>query len=80
KTGGVRALVGGRGEHTFRGYNRATQLTAQPGSSFKPLAVYTPALEEGWKITDVLKDEQMSFGHYQPSNYDHQYAGEVPMY
>lgn len=80
KTGGVRALVGGRGEHTFRGYNRATQLTAQPGSSFKPLAVYTPALEEGWKITDMVKDEPISFGSYQPSNYDHQYDGEVPMY
>ncbi|MCM3567925.1 transglycosylase domain-containing protein [Neobacillus mesonae] len=80
KTGGVRALVGGRGKHTFRGYNRATQLTAQPGSSFKPLAVYTPALEEGWKITDMLKDEKMSFGNYQPDNYDFQYEGEVPMY
>lgn len=80
KTGGVRALVGGRGEHTFRGFNRATQIEAQPGSSFKPLAVYTPALEEGWKITDMLKDEQMKFGTYEPSNYDHKYAGEVPMY
>ncbi|MFJ7728002.1 transglycosylase domain-containing protein [Neobacillus sp. NPDC097160] len=80
KTGGIRALAGGRGEHTFRGYNRGSQLKAQPGSSFKPLAVYTPALEEGWKITDMLKDEQMNFGNYQPSNYDHQYAGEVPMY
>lgn len=80
KTGGVRAIIGGRGEHTFRGYNRASQLKAQPGSSFKPIAVYTPALEEGWKITDMLKDEPMKFGSYQPSNYDHQYAGEVPMY
>ncbi|WP_335519950.1 transglycosylase domain-containing protein [Neobacillus drentensis] len=80
KSGGIRALVGGRGEHTFRGYNRASQLKAQPGSSFKPIAVYTPALEEGWKITDMLKDEPIKFGNYQPSNYDHQYAGEVPMY
>ena len=80
ETGGVRAIIGGRGAHTFRGYNRASQLKAQPGSSFKPIAVYTPALEEGWKITDMLKDEPMKFGSYQPSNYDHQYAGEVPMY
>ncbi|WP_235846551.1 transglycosylase domain-containing protein [Neobacillus drentensis] len=80
KTGGIRAIVGGRGKHTFRGYNRASQLEAQPGSSFKPLAVYTPALENGWKITDMLKDEPMTFGDYQPSNYDYQYAGEVPMY
>ncbi|QIZ07013.1 PBP1A family penicillin-binding protein [Priestia megaterium] len=80
KTGGIRAIVGGRGKHTFRGYNRASQLEAQPGSSFKPLAVYTPALENGWEISDMLKDEPMTFGDYQPSNYDHQYAGEVPMY
>ncbi|MBT2700159.1 PBP1A family penicillin-binding protein [Bacillus sp. ISL-40] len=80
KTGGIRAIVGGRGKHTFRGYNRASQLEAQPGSSFKPLAVYTPALENGWGISDMLKDEPMTFGDYQPSNYDHQYAGEVPMY
>ncbi len=80
KTGGIRAIVGGRGEHTFRGYNRASGLKAQPGSSIKPLAVYTPALEAGWKITDMLKDEPMSFGEYEPSNYNHEYAGEVPMY
>ncbi len=80
KTGGIRAIVGGRGKHTFRGYNRGSQLEAQPGSSFKPLAVYTPALENGWGITDMLKDEPMTFGNYQPSNYNHQYAGEVPMY
>jgi penicillin-binding protein 2A len=80
KTGGIRAIVGGRGEHTFRGYNRATQLKAQPGSAIKPLAVFTPALENGWKITDMLKDEPMSFGEYEPSNYNHEYDGEVPMY
>jgi penicillin-binding protein 2A len=80
KTGGIRAIVGGRGEHTFRGYNRATGLKAQPGSAIKPLAVFTPALENGWKISDMLKDEPMSFGEYEPSNYNHEYAGEVPMY
>jgi penicillin-binding protein 2A len=80
ETGGIRAIVGGRGEHTFRGYNRATGLKAQPGSSIKPLAVYTPALEEGWKITDMLKDEPMTFGEYEPSNFNHEYSGEVPMY
>ncbi|OCA84378.1 penicillin-binding protein [Bacillus sp. FJAT-27225] len=80
KSGGIRALVGGRGEHVFRGYNRATQLKAQPGSVIKPIVSYTPALEEGWEITDMVKDEKMSFGNYQPSNYNDQYEGEVPMY
>ncbi|MDQ0414657.1 transglycosylase domain-containing protein [Mesobacillus stamsii] len=80
KSGGIRALVGGRGEHVFRGYNRATQLTAQPGSTMKPLAVYAPAVEEGWDVTDMLKDEEMEFKDYKPHNYNDQYKGEVPMY
>jgi penicillin-binding protein 2A len=80
KTGGIQALIGGRGEHVFRGYNRATQLIAQPGSTMKPLAVYTPALENGWKITDELKDEEMVFDRYEPKNYNDQYRGSLPMY
>nr|WP_210364796.1 penicillin-binding protein 1A [Bacillus sp. REN3] len=80
KTGGIRALVGGRGEHVFRGYNRATQLKAQPGSTMKPLAAYAPALEEGWQITDLLKDEEFEFEDYKPKNYKGEYRGEVPMY
>lgn len=80
-TGGIRALVGGRGKHTFRAYNRATQLKAQAGSIMKPLAVYTPALEEGYHAHSMLKDEAgITFGNYQPRNYNDQYAGEVPMY
>lgn len=80
ESGGLRALVGGRGKHVFRGYNRATHLTAQPGSTIKPIAVYTPAIEQGWEITDTVKDEQMKFGDYAPSNYNNRYLGEVPMY
>jgi penicillin-binding protein 2A len=79
-SGGVRALVGGRGEHVFRGYNRATQLTAQPGSTMKPLAVYTPALEQGYDYSSELVDQPISFGTYKPENYTRTYAGQVPMY
>ncbi|SFB94062.1 penicillin-binding protein 2A [Bacillus sp. OV322] len=80
KSGGIQALIGGRGEHVFLGYNRASQLRAQPGSAMKPLAVYTPALEEGYEITSELKDEKMKFGNYEPSNLNGQYEGQVPMY
>lgn len=80
RTGGIQALIGGRGEHVFRGYNRATQLIAQPGSTMKPLAVYTPAIENGWEVTDELKDEPMVFGNYEPKNYNDQYRGSLPMY
>jgi penicillin-binding protein 2A len=80
KTGGIQALIGGRGDHVFRGYNRATQLIAQPGSTMKPLAVYTPALENGWEVTDELKDEPMVFDSYEPKNYNDHYRGSLPLY
>ena len=81
KTGGVRALVGGRGEHVFLGFNRATQLKAQPGSVIKPLVVYAPALEKGYDPADLILDKEMEFaGGYSPKNYDNQYEGEVPMF
>ncbi|QPC45953.1 transglycosylase domain-containing protein [Mangrovibacillus cuniculi] len=80
ETGGVRASVGGRGEHVFRGFNRATQLSRQPGSTFKPLAVYLPALEEGYTPFSILKDEQHSYGTYSPKNFSGQYYGDVTMY
>jgi penicillin-binding protein 2A len=79
-TAGVRALVGGRGQYMFRGFNRATQLHAQPGSSIKPLAVYTPALEEGYHYNSVLDDKPISYGNYKPENFSKTYQGQVPMY
>lgn len=80
KTGGVLAVVGGRGDYVFRGFNRATQLKAQPGSTLKPLAVYTAALEEGYKTTSKLKDEKITYNKYTPTNSDGVYRGSVPMY
>lgn len=80
--GGVTAVVGGRGKHVFRGYNRATQINRQPGSTLKPIAVYMPALEDGYFYDSELKDKKQSYGsnNYSPNNYDNQYAGEIPMY
>lgn len=83
KTGGVMALIGGRGNHEFRGYNRATQARLQPGSTIKPLGVYTPALKKGYKADSLLKDEEgATFGedNFHPTNWNHQYLGEVPLY
>jgi penicillin-binding protein 1A len=45
-TGEIVAMYGGSGEKTSsRTLNRATETERQPGSSFKPIAVYGPALE-----------------------------------
>lgn len=78
KSGGVTGLVGGRGEHVFRGFNYATQTQRSPGSSIKPLSVYTAALENGYKPDSVLKDQPLDY--YDVKNYDGTYSGEVPMY
>lgn len=88
QNGGVTAVVGGRGEHSFRGFNRATQMRRSPGSTIKPLGVYAPALEAGYEIDSMLVDELQSYGEneddpesgYRPGNVDHTYDGEVPMY
>lgn len=80
--GGVMAVVGGRGKHVFRGYNRATQIKRQPGSTIKPLAVYTPALENGYFYDSELQNKKTSYGtnHYTPKNYNNVYTGKMPMY
>ena len=82
KTGGVTAVVGGRGKHVFRGFNRATQMRRQPGSTIKPIVVYAPALEHGYFYDSELQDEKQSYGtnNYTPKNYDDTYSGKVPMY
>ncbi|MFC6201532.1 transglycosylase domain-containing protein [Lactiplantibacillus nangangensis] len=81
-TGGVLAVVGGRGKHVFRGFNRATQIKRQPGSTIKPLAVYTPALTAGYTYDSNLSNKQQTFGgnKYAPKNYDNVYSTSVPMY
>ena len=80
-TGAVKGLVGGLGEKKdIRGWNRATQAKRQPGSAFKPLAVYAPALDMG-KITemDVVLDEEIEIGNdkWKPKNSYEGFAGEM---
>ncbi|MFD1739488.1 transglycosylase domain-containing protein [Bacillus salitolerans] len=80
KTGGIVALVGGRGDFTYGNFNYATDLVRQPGSTMKPLAVYTSALEQGYEMTNRLLDKPIRIGEYKPKNYDGNYRGEVSMY
>jgi penicillin-binding protein, 1A family len=80
RDGGIRALIGGRGQQPFRGFNRAVQLKRQPGSTMKPISVYTPALERGYTPEDTIMDEPINFGGYQPKNAGGSYHGEVSIY
>ncbi len=58
KTGYVKALSGGRGSKTgSRTYNRATESYRQPGSTFKILSTYLPALDtSGMTLASVQDD------------------------
>lgn len=82
RNGYVRALVGGR-EWNHSNFNRATQALRQPGSAFKPF-VYTAAMDNGFKPTDIIVDEPVSFPGgdgklYEPGNYDRTFRGPVTL-
>lgn len=56
-TGYVKAIVGGRGEkEASLTLNRATSTRRQPGSTFKPLAAYAPAIDRGGKTLATVYD------------------------
>jgi penicillin-binding protein 1A len=76
-TGDVLAMVGGR-DYALSQFNRATQAERQTGSSFKPY-VYTAAIEDGAKPTDIIVDGPVSFGSYTPHNYENDYKGSMTL-
>lgn len=76
-TGAVKALVGGREYKTKRGFNRATQLLRQPGSAFKPIAVYAPAFELSYGANSIIADVPFKAGNYEPRNADGSYYGQI---
>ena len=76
-TGAIKALVGGRQYEANRGFNRATQLSRQPGSAFKPVAVYAPAFELGYGPESMVSDAPLNISGYKPHNSDGGYYGTV---
>ncbi|WP_405158786.1 transglycosylase domain-containing protein [Paenibacillus sp. FSL H8-0283] len=77
--GEVKAMMGGRNP-LKGGINRAIMDARQPGSSFKPIIAYGPALESGkFKPESILPDKRMQYGSYQPSNLGGRYSGSIAM-
>ena len=59
ETGKVVAMIGGRSQDELQqtySLNRVFQSFKQPGSSIKPLVIYTPALEEGYDANSTLTE------------------------
>ena len=63
RTGYVKALVGGRGKKTASlTLNRATDTYRQPGSTFKPIAVYGPAINDfSLTLADTYVDQPITY-------------------
>lgn len=69
-TGYVVAMVGGRGvKEGSRTLNRATDTTRQPGSTFKIVAVYAPALDSaGLTLATMINDAPFNYANGRPVN------------
>jgi len=77
-TGQIKAMTGGRDNTKKQQFNRASQSFRQPGSAFKPIAVYGPAVEyKGAGPNSVVDDSPVKYGSYEPHNYDGQYRGLI---
>lgn len=78
ETGRVVAIVGGRTSDKVKTYflNRAFQSYRQPGSSIKPLIVYTPAIETGYTPDSIVTDQEIKDG---PKNSGGGYAGKMTL-
>ncbi len=80
-TGRVIAMQGGFSyQHSV--FNRATQATRQPGSSFKPF-VYAAALDSGFSPATVLIDAPIEVdtgaGIWRPQNASREFYGPTPL-
>ncbi|MBO4837763.1 MAG: penicillin-binding protein [Lachnospiraceae bacterium] len=70
-TGQVLAISGGRGDKAFsRSMNRATQTYRSPGSTFKILTTFAPALDiKGQTLSSVQQDLPFSYQGFTMKNW-----------
>src|SRR6266581_4369614 len=84
RTGNILAMVGGR-DFVDSKWNRVTQSTRPPGSTFKPF-VYSAAVRAGHPVTEMLDDSplnppviQLDSTLWQPKDDDDTTLGMIPM-
>lgn len=80
KSGKIVATLGGR-NYQFGNLDRVL-VKRQPGSTFKPLAVYGPAMmkEDAYSAFTLIPDQQMDIHDYEVSNADDTYANITTVY
>ncbi|WP_443661313.1 transglycosylase domain-containing protein [Clostridium sp.] len=84
-TGEVKTIIGGRNVKVPMSYNRATSTASKdflraPGSSIKPLTVYSPAIDtKAATASTVIEDSPIPSPGYNPSNDDYKYKGYLTL-
>lgn len=79
RTAEIVAMVAKRGSSPDDTIDRATNFNRPPASSFKPLAVYAPAIEEGRTLATPVDDTPYTILDNQPwpQNVDETYSGII---
>jgi penicillin-binding protein 1A len=75
--GAIMSMLGGK-NYKHSQYNRALYAKRQTGSAFK-LFVYLAAIENGYKTTDYVIDQEIEVAGWKPQNYDHKYRGYMTL-
>lgn len=82
KNGQIKAIMGGRDQKGVRALDRASTIPRQPGSSIKPIATYTPALDNGFNLATGVDDVPLLMNEDDepwPKNVYDYYKGIVPI-
>lgn len=81
KTGQLKAIIGGRTSSGSDPMNRAFSVPRQAGSTIKPLAVYLPALDNGYTAATGIDDVPYydRHGNLWPKNWYNSYRGIVSL-
>lgn len=79
KTGEIRAIGGGRNQNVQRGFNYATDIQRQPGSTIKPVLDYGPAIEYlKWGTYHMIEDKPIKYSTGATfGNWDNRYMGPM---
>lgn len=82
QTGELLGIGGGRNDIVAKGFNRATQMYKQPGSTVKPFLSYALAFEVlGWASSHVVEDRPTYYRGTNTAltNFSNTYAGQVTL-
>ena len=82
ENGHIKAIMGGRDQSGVRILDRASAIPRQPGSSIKPIATYTPALDNGFNLATGVDDVPLIMNEDEqpwPKNVYDYYEGVVPV-